>query len=78
MNRATITTEHDDPHTVAAAIAPDNTPEVETSVDGDAVVTTIERDSIGGLRATISDYLRAVSVADETTQLVTPENETQP
>lgn len=78
MNHATIHTRHDDPETVAAAITPDNTPEVTTSVDDDGVTTTIERDSIGGLRATITDYLRAISVAEETVQLVTNDDKTDP
>lgn len=78
MNRATITTEHDEPAIVAAAIDPDNTPEVRTRVADGAVVTTVERDSIGGLRSTIVDYLRAVSVADETVRLLTVEAEDSP
>ncbi len=77
MNEVTIRTEHDHAEAVAAAIRPDNTTEMATTVDGDTVVTHIERDSIGGLRATIVDYLRAVDVADETARLVTDQDNTQ-
>lgn len=78
MNHATIRTTHDDPAAIAAAVAPDNTPQVRTSVEGAAVVTTIERETLGGLRATVTDYLRAVRVADETAGLVTTETNDNP
>ncbi|WP_231754679.1 hypothetical protein, partial [Halapricum sp. CBA1109] len=41
---ARITTRHDDPEVVAAALAPDNTDEMTTRVEGDRVVTTVDRD----------------------------------
>lgn len=78
MNEATIRTEHDHPEVVAAAIEPDNTPEMSTTVEGAAVMTHIERTTAGGLRATITDYLRGISVADETARLVTAEDDDQP
>ncbi len=78
MNEATITTTHEHPEVIAAAISPDNTPEVVTTVEGATVTTMIERESIGGLRATITDYLRAVHVADRTAGLVTTEPNQQP
>lgn len=78
MNEATIRTDHEYADIVAAAIAPDNTPEVTTTVEDGTVVTTIERESIGGLRATMTDYLRGISVADETAGLVTEHTEMQP
>lgn len=71
MNETTIRTTHDDPSTIAAAVTPDNTPQVRTSVDDEQVVTTIQRETLGGLRATVTDYLRAIRVADETATLVT-------
>ncbi|MFP4590060.1 MAG: KEOPS complex subunit Pcc1 [Halobacteriales archaeon] len=70
MNETTVRTVHADATAVAAAVGPDNTPEVRTRVEGDAVVTTIERETLGGLRATLEDYLRALAVADETVRLV--------
>jgi hypothetical protein len=64
MRRATVRTTHDDPETVAAAVAPDNTDEMATDVDGDAVETRIERPSTGGLAATVDDYVVNLIVAD--------------
>lgn len=75
--RAVVRTSHDRPDVVAAAIAPDNTDEMTTRVELDAVgddggddgagagtvVTTIERDSTGGLRTTVDDYVSNVTVA---------------
>lgn len=75
--QATIRTMHDRPGVVAAALRPDNTDEMTTCVEanGDgsrAVVTTIERDSTGGLRTTVDDYVTNLAVAqrliDTTTQ----------
>ena len=66
MRRASIRTTHGDAGTaerIAAALAPDNTTEMETTVDGDAVVTTVERDSTGGLHATVDDYVVNLQVA---------------
>ncbi|MES3516156.1 MAG: KEOPS complex subunit Pcc1 [Natronomonas sp.] len=64
MRRATIRTAHDDPETVAAALSPDNTDEMSTTVDDGRVVTRIDRQSSGGLRTTADDYLRGLIVAD--------------
>ena len=75
--RATIETTHDHPRVIADAIAPDNTDEVSTRVetrdggsDG-AVVTTIERDSTGGLRTTADDYVSNLTVAQRITDTTT-------
>lgn len=78
MNEITIATEHDDPEVIAAAISPDNTDEVETAIENGRVVTHIERERLGSLRATVDDYFRALHAASETAQLVTPDHETQP
>ncbi|WP_436343081.1 KEOPS complex subunit Pcc1 [Natronorubrum sp. FCH18a] len=77
--RATIRTTHDDPELVARALRPDNTDEMETSVekgadpasdrtqsDGDdagAVVTRIERETTGGLHSNVDDYVVNLEVA---------------
>ena len=71
---ATIRTAVTEPETVAAALRPDNTESMTTTVersdDGHAqVVTTIERDSTAGLRSTLDDYVVNCAVADETVQL---------
>jgi hypothetical protein len=61
---AVLRTDHDDPDLVAAALRPDDTPEVDTrAVDG-AVVTRIERDRTGGLARTVDDYAVNLRVAD--------------
>jgi hypothetical protein len=73
--RATVRTVHDRPAVIAASIAPDNTSEMSTRVetaDGDgAVVTTIERDSTGGLRTTVDDYVANLTVAQRITNTTT-------
>lgn len=68
---ATIKTTHDHPDVVAASVRPDHTPEMTTSVDGECVLTTIERESTGGLRANTTDYIANVRVADEIASLTT-------
>ncbi|MFC7166228.1 KEOPS complex subunit Pcc1 [Halospeciosus flavus] len=65
---ATIRTTVDDPELVAAALRPDNTSEMDTTVEDDAVVTTIERDTTGGLRTTTDDYVVNLTVANEIVQ----------
>jgi hypothetical protein len=64
--RATIESEVDAPATVAAAIAPDDTDEIDTRVEDGRVVATIERETTGGLSATIDDYVVALDVAERT------------
>jgi hypothetical protein len=75
---ATLRTRHDRPSAVAAAVRPDNTDEMTTRVavddGGDRVVeTTISRDSTGGLRTTVDDYVTNLAVADRLT-----DHDTQP
>jgi hypothetical protein len=62
--RAVVRTTHAEPAVVAAAVAPDNTDEMDTRVADDRVVTAIERDSTGGLRSTVDDYVVNLTVAD--------------
>ena len=61
--RATIRTTHDDPELIARAIAPDNTDEMETAIDGGSVVTRIERETTSGLHSTVDDYVVNLDVA---------------
>lgn len=68
--RATLRTAVAAAETVAAALRPDNTAEMTTHVEGDAVVTTIERDSTGGLRTTVDDYVVNLTVASELVQTI--------
>lgn len=62
---ATIRSTVDHPEVIAAAIEPDNTAEMETTVVDDAIVTTIEREQTGGLRSTVDDYVVNLTVALE-------------
>ncbi len=63
MKRAVVRTTHAHPTVVAAALEPDNTPELSTRVEGSTVVTTVERETTGGLRATTDDYVSNLAVA---------------
>lgn len=64
--RATIRTRHADAEAIASAIAPDNTAEMETAVEGSEVRTKIARNSTAGLRSTADDYVVNLAVAIET------------
>jgi hypothetical protein len=69
MRRARITTSYADSETAAAvanAVRPDNTTSMETTTEGARVITTIARDSTGGLHATVDDYVVNLTVAAET------------
>lgn len=63
MRRATIRTDLANADLVAAAVTPDNTPEMETHVSGETITTTIERETTGGLQSTIDDYVVNLTVA---------------
>lgn len=66
MRRARIETTLSDGETarqVAQSLEPDNTAEMETQVDGTRVVTEIERETTGGLHATVDDYVVNLQVA---------------
>lgn len=65
---ATVRTEVPDADVVAAAVRPDNTPEMETRVEGSTVVTRIEREDTGGLQSTVDDYVVNLTVASEVAQ----------
>lgn len=71
MRRATIRTDVPAPEVVAAAIRPDNTPQMDTRVEAGSVVTTLERESTSGLRSTADDYVVNVTVAAEVVQRTT-------
>lgn len=69
MRRARLRTESSHPELVAAALVPDNTEEMETRVDGDVVETLVSRETSGGLRSTVDDYVVNLSVAERITQI---------
>ena len=67
MRRARIRTTHASAEAaavVAGAVEPDNTDSMATRVDGDRVVTTVERETTGGLHSTVDDYVVNLTVAD--------------
>jgi len=66
MRRATLRTTHEASDVVAAAVSPDNTAEMETSVDSETVRTRIERETTTGLAATVDDYVVNLIVATRT------------
>ena len=64
--QATIRTRHGTAETaraVARSLTPDNTAEMETRVEGEVVVTTIERPTTGGLHSNVEDYVVNLDVA---------------
>lgn len=71
--RATLRTSHEDPAVIAAALEPDNTEEMSTRADPTegTVVTTIERETTGGLRTSVDDYVANLTVAQRTTDTTT-------
>ena len=87
--RALLRTSHERAAVVAAALRPDNTSEMETTVESSAeqgatVVTWIDRESASGLRSTVDVYVvnlqvaqRVIDVASDTTDL-TEVNDAQP
>jgi hypothetical protein len=69
--RVTVRTTHDRPTVIANAVAPDNTDEMDTRVEDGTVVTTIERETTGGLGSTVDDYVVNLDVASRVAQLIT-------
>jgi hypothetical protein len=70
---ATVETSHTDAataETVAAAVRPDNTADVETVADGATVRTRITRETTGGLQSSVDDYVVNLSVADAVIEAV--------
>jgi tRNA threonylcarbamoyladenosine modification (KEOPS) complex Pcc1 subunit len=68
MRRAEVRTELDHAAEVAASIRPDNTEQMDTRLEDGAIVTTIERETTGGLRSTVDDYVVNLDVAVRTMQ----------
>lgn len=59
---------------LARSVRPDNTPEIDTRVEtsgdeGATVVTTVARETTGGLQSTLDDYVVNLTVADKIVQL---------
>jgi hypothetical protein len=65
--RARIRTTHASPEAaavVAGAVEPDNTASMTTDVDGARVVTTVVRETTGGLASSVDDFVVNLAVAD--------------
>ena len=61
---ARLRTTHADAATVAAALRPDNVDAMGMAVEGDTLVTTIARETTGGLQSTVDDTVVNLTVAD--------------
>ncbi|MDS0293159.1 KEOPS complex subunit Pcc1 [Halogeometricum luteum] len=61
---ARLRTTHADAERVAASLRPDNTDSMSMVVEGDALVTTVERETTGGLQSTVDDTVVNLTVAD--------------
>ena len=64
LRTARLRTTHADAETVAAALRPDNTDSMEVAVEGDQLVTTVSRETTGGLQSTVDDTVVNLTVAD--------------
>ena len=74
--RARIETDHgtsEQAATIASAVNPDNTAQMETTTEGSRIVTTIERETTGGMQSTADDYVVNLQVAG---QLLTTDGDT--
>lgn len=70
MRRVELRTEHGSEAAataIARAVRPDNTDRIHTAVEDGTVVTTVERASTGGLRATVDDYVVNLRTAAQLT-----------
>jgi hypothetical protein len=74
MRRARLETEHENARLVANALTPDNTDSMTTTVEGDSIVTVIERETTGGLQATVDDYVVNLTVAETVADNATRHN----
>jgi hypothetical protein len=64
--RARIETDHGTSEraaAIASAVSPDNTAQMETTTEGSRIVTTIERETTGGMQSTADDYVVNLQLA---------------
>lgn len=61
---ARLRTTHADADAVAASLRPDNTDSMSMVVEGETLVTTVERETTGGLQSTVDDTVVNLTVAD--------------
>lgn len=76
MKRATVETTHAGASILAAALSPDHTEDIETTVEEQTIRTAVTRSSTGSLQATVDDYLVNLIVATETRERIDIENMT--
>lgn len=60
-----IRTRHKQPGCVASALRPDNLQSMQTSAEGDMVITGIQGNSLRSVIASVDDYLMNLAVAEE-------------
>ena len=60
----TITTVHKNASCVAQALAPDNLRSMETTADGNRVITTINGTQLRSVIASVDDYLMNLTIAE--------------
>jgi hypothetical protein len=65
-----LTTEHQHPACVAAALQPDNLQSMETRSHGGHVVTILEGTSVRSMIASVDDYLMNLGIAEEVCRCV--------
>ena len=63
MRRADLRIAHGRAATIAAALSPDDTADLHTTVEDGHLVARLERPTAGSLQATIDDYLVNLDVA---------------
>jgi len=61
----TITTVHGNAPCVAQALSPDNLRSMETTADGDRVITTITGTQLRSVIASVDDYLMNLTIAED-------------
>lgn len=60
----TITTVHENAPCVAQALAPDNLRSMETTADGNRVITSITGTQLRSVIASVDDYLMNLTIAE--------------
>lgn len=77
MLRATVRTSSDNAVILASAIRPDNTDDITTTVEDGKITTIITRDTIGGLQATLDDYITNLETATRVIETVDGRGKTE-
>jgi|JXWS01.1.fsa_nt_gb uncharacterized protein YgbK (DUF1537 family) len=70
MHRMRLQTQHRRPTVVYNALRPDNTASISMATDADSLCTEIERETTGGLHATVDDTVVNLTVADAIVDMI--------